>query len=81
MKTLLLFLIIGLGGCSSKSDSRLPGCNPSSSLAILCLGSVIATAVDSDSSQKCSAKSGEQKKSCDAQVDTLKKHISEASKK
>ena len=81
MKVFLLLLVMGLSGCSSKPDNRLSGCSPKSPLAILCLGSVIATAIDSDSSQKCSAMTGEQRKSCDAQVESLKKHISDASRK
>lgn len=78
---LLLFFIIGLSGCSSTPDNRLPSCSPNSPLAILCLSSVIATAVDINSSQKCSTMTGEKRKSCDAQVESLKKHIHDANKK
>ena len=80
-KLFLLLLIIGLSGCSSKPDNRLPGCSPNSPLAIVCLASVVATAVDTDSSEKCSDMTGDQRKSCEAQVESLKKHISDARKK
>ena len=81
IKLFFLLLIFGLSGCSSKPDNRLPGCDPSSIGAILCLPLVIAKAIDTDPSQKCSDMTGEQRKSCDAQVESLKKHISDASKK
>jgi hypothetical protein len=81
IKLLFLLLVIGLSGCSSQPDNRLPSCAPNNAGAILCLGSTIATAVNSNSSQKCSDMSGEQRKSCEAQVESLKKHISDASKK
>ena len=80
-KLLSLFLVIGLSGCSSAPDNRLPGCSPNSLGAILCIGAAIAKSVNSDSSQKCSDMTGEKRKSCEAQVVSLKKHISDANKK
>ena len=77
-KLLFLLLVIALSGCSSKPD-RLPSCSPSGPGAILCLASVIATAVDTGSSKKCSDMTGDQRESCDAQVESLIKHISDAS--
>ena len=81
IKLSVVLLVILLFGCSSKNDNRLPGCSPHGPGALLCLSSVVVEAVDTNPSQQCSDMRGEKKQSCDAQVASLKKHISDASRK
>lgn len=68
---------MGLSGCSSNPNYHKPGCR---SADPICLALSIAKTVDGhESSQKCSEMTGQERKQCTAQVDSLKKHINEAS--
>ncbi|HCG5126695.1 TPA: hypothetical protein NJZ01_004594 [Vibrio parahaemolyticus] len=71
--------LIGLIGCSSNPNYYEPSCNPGSPL---CLGLAIVKSVEnSSSSKKCSDMSGEKRRACEKQVESLKKHIKNASRK
>ena len=81
IKLFSLLLVIALSGCNSNSASNYyePDC---SSPDAYCLFMAIADVIDNKSSdKKCSDMDGEQRKNCDAQVASLKKHINNASKK
>ncbi|MBA6225198.1 hypothetical protein H4J51_08535 [Colwellia sp. MB02u-18] len=81
-KLLSLLWVVGLSGCSSNpSYNSAASCG---SLTPVCLA-IAATedmiTNDGDSSRKCSDMTGDKRKSCEAQVESLKKHISDASNK
>jgi hypothetical protein len=81
-KLLPLILVLGLSGCSSNPNyDKAAGCG---NLTPVCLAVVAvedAITKDKNSSQKCSDMAGEKRKSCEAQVKSLNKHIDDASKK
>ena len=77
IKLSIVIFIIGLSGCSSNPNYHKPGCR---SADPICLALSIAKTVDGhESSQKCSDMTGDKRKHCTAQVDSLKKHINDAS--
>ncbi|KGJ93510.1 hypothetical protein [Colwellia psychrerythraea] len=81
IKTRFIFLTLILCGCTSSSAPSYyePGCGKADAY---CIAEIVAYVIDQpESSKKCSAMVGEQKKSCDTQVKALKKHINDASKK
>lgn len=74
-------MLIGFAGCSSSpNDNNAASCG---SLTPLC---VAAAAIDDavtnnkSSSKKCSDLSGEERKTCEAQVKVLNKHIDDVNK-
>ena len=80
-KLLSLTMLIGLAGCSSSPNyTTAANCG---SLTPLCLA---AAAIDDaitnnkSSSKKCSDLTGEERKTCEAQVKVLNKHIDDANK-
>jgi len=82
-KLFSLLLVVGLCGCSSNPNYYKLNVN-CGSLSPVCLAIVATEDIvtnDRSSSQKCSDMTGEKKKLCDEQVESLKKHISDASKK
>jgi len=79
IKQSIVFVVIGLSGCSSNTNYHKPGCG---SADPICLALSIAKTVnDHESAQKCSDMTGDKRKQCTAQVDSLKKHIKDASGK
>jgi len=81
MKLFLLLSFFVLSGCSSKSTPSYhePGCGRADAF---CLVELAAHAIEGkNSAKKCSDMQGEQKTSCENQVESLKKHISNASNK
>jgi len=71
--------VIGLMGCTSNPGYYESSCNPGNPI---CLGLAIANSMDDDSSsKKCSDMLGEKRKSCEKQVESLKRHIRDASEK
>ncbi|MCJ8294413.1 MAG: hypothetical protein MJK15_08395 [Colwellia sp.] len=79
-KTLFICVLITLSSCSSRHtpNSYEPGCSRADAYCIL---EIVAHTVEgSTSSKKCSEMLGEQKKYCDAQVESLTKHINNATK-
>ncbi len=77
----IIFLLAILSGCTSKDTPNQyePGCSRADAY---CVVKMIAHGIDnSNSNKKCSDMMGEQKKSCEAQVESLKKHINAATKK
>ncbi|HBY86239.1 MAG TPA: hypothetical protein DEO86_10215 [Colwellia sp.] len=78
-KILILLFVIGLSGCSSNPNYHEAGCG---SADPICLALSIAKTVDGhEPPQKCSEMTGEKRKQCTEQVDSLKKHIYDASNK
>jgi hypothetical protein len=76
----IIFLLVLLSGCTSKDtpNSYEPGCSRADAY---CIVEMVAHGVNnSKSNKKCSDMVGEQKKSCDAQVESLTKHINDATK-
>lgn len=81
IKLFSLLLVIILSGCNSNSVPKNIDFDCHSPDAF-CLFTVIAHVIDNKiSDKKCSDMDGNQRKTCDAQVASLKKHISNASKK
>jgi len=79
IKILSTSLAIGLIGCSSDPRDHDAGCE---SIDPVCLGMIAAKSYDYyTSDKKCSEMIGKQKKQCDDQVESLKKHIRDATNK
>jgi len=82
IKLISLLLVLGLSGCSSNpSYDSAAGCG---SATPVCLALAAATDIATntgDSSKKCSDMSGDNKRQCDAQVESVKRHIKDASHK
>tara|TARA_R110001583_G_scaffold39399_6_gene126250 strand:- start:6141 stop:6386 length:246 start_codon:yes stop_codon:yes gene_type:complete len=80
MKWIILILVINLTGCANKPHKKYEY-NPSGRCNdILCLAVAISKSMSNNKFQKCSDMSGDQRASCEAQVESLKKHISDANK-
>jgi hypothetical protein len=78
-KLLSIFLVVGISGCSSNPNYYKPGCRSANPV---CLAIIIATTIDGKASnQNCADMTDEKRKYCEAQVESLKKHISDANKK
>ena len=76
----IIFLLVILSGCTSRDtpNSYEPGCSRADAF---CIVEMIAHGVDNtNSNKKCSDMVGEQRKYCEAQVDSLTKHINAATK-
>ncbi|TWX65193.1 hypothetical protein ESZ36_18090 [Colwellia demingiae] len=80
IKLFFIFLVIGLSGCSSNPNYYKGGTCGSATPVCLAIAAVADMATnDSPPSQKCSDMSGERREQCIAKVDSVKKHIQEAS--
>jgi hypothetical protein len=77
VKWIILILTLNLTGCVNKAYQEDPRkcTNP------LCLSIAVAMSESNSQFQKCSDMPETQRKSCEAEVASLKKHISDASKK
>ena len=80
MKWILVVLIFNLTGCTNKTHKRyeynpLGRCND-----IICLAIAVFKTITNNKFKKCSDMAGNQRKSCESQVEFIKKHISDASK-
>lgn len=81
MKWIVLILVLNLTGCANKPHKKYEN-NPSGRCNdIFCLSLAVAKSMSNSKFQKCSDMAGEKRASCDEQVESLKKHISDASKK
>jgi len=82
IKLLIVSVVLGLSGCSSNPNyNKATSCG---SLTPLCLATVAAVDLvtnEGGSSRNCSEMTGEERKECVAQVESLKKHIKDASNK
>ncbi|MBA6290005.1 hypothetical protein [Colwellia sp. MB3u-4] len=77
MKWIILILTFNLIGCVSKVYEE----DPRKCTDPLCLSIAVAMSKSNSQFQKCSDMPETQRKSCESQVESLKKHISDASKK
>lgn len=77
LRTLIIILgLVALIGCSSNPNYYDASCNPGDPI---CLGLAITKSINNNSSaNKCSQMSGERKKACEEKVESLKKHIKNA---
>lgn len=81
-KYFYLSLVVGLSGCSSSSSyDSAASCGSATPVCLALAAATDAVTNTGSSSQKCSDMSGGNKKQCDAQVETVKKHIKDASHK
>ncbi|WP_083278000.1 hypothetical protein [Colwellia sp. PAMC 20917] len=81
MKWIMLILALGLISCANNNQKRYEY-NPSGRCSdIFCLTIAIAKSMSHSEFKKCSEMSGNKRKSCDSQVESLKKHIRDASEK
>jgi hypothetical protein len=77
MKWIILILTISLTGCVNKAYEE----DPRKCTDPLCLSIAVAMSKSNSQYQKCSDMPETQRKSCEAKVESLKKHISDVSKK
>jgi len=77
MKLFILILALNLTGCANKIYEE----DPRECIDVLCFSIAVAMSKSNSQFQKCSGMAEAQRKSCEAQVESLKKHISDASKK
>ncbi len=82
IKPFFIFLVIWLSGCSSHPNYYKPkSCGSATPVCLAIAGVVNMATNDSGPSKKCSDMTGERREQCMAKVDSLKKHIKEASEK
>ncbi len=82
IKLFFIFLLIGSCGCSSNPNYyKGSTCGSATPVCLAIAGVVNMATHDSPPSQKCSDMSGERREECIVKVDSVKKHIKEASDK
>jgi len=82
IKLSMLLIVVGLSGCSANPNyDSAAGCGSATPLCLAIVAATDAATNSGSSSQKCSEMSGDNKRQCDAQVRSVKKHITDASHK
>jgi hypothetical protein len=81
MKWIVLILAINLTGCANKPQKKYEYKPSGKCNDIFCLSLAIAKSMSNSKFKKCSDMARDQIASCEAQVKSLKKHISDASDK
>ena len=77
MKWIILILTFNLTGCVNKAYKE----DPRECTDVLCFSIAVAMSKSNSKLQKCSDMTGERRESCEAEVESLKKHIRDASEK
>ena len=82
IKLSIVFVAIGLSGCSSNSNyDKASNCGSATPVCLALATATDAATNSGGSSQKCSDMSSDNKKQCDARVEAIKKLIKDASHK
>ena len=82
IKLSIVLVVIGLSGCSSNPNyDKAANCGSATPVCLALAAATDAATNSGSSSQKCSGMSGDNKRQCDAQVESVKKHIKDASQK
>ncbi|AAZ25214.1 hypothetical protein [Colwellia psychrerythraea] len=80
LKSFFIFLVLWLSGCSSNPNYYEPkNCGSATPVCLAIAGVANMATHDSGPSKKCSDMTGERREQCMAKVDSLKKHIKDAS--
>jgi len=79
MKWIYFCLALSFMGCANNTSKKYENDPHGKCDDIFCLSIAVAKILSNSQFKKCSDMSGDQKKSCDTQVEPLKKHISDAS--
>ncbi|MFC3031354.1 hypothetical protein ACFOEE_02280 [Pseudoalteromonas fenneropenaei] len=71
-----------LAGCSTNPQAKQSNyyCHPNQVLAIVCLGAAVVEALTYTSDKRCDEMMGERRKQCEAQVESITKHINDSKK-